>query len=678
MIPPERNRKVVIGGALPKANSTFGISSENHDWIIEILRDNIYSNAVLAVIRETFTNARDAHRSVGKGDLPVKIRLPTEIDPIFVCRDYGPGLSEQDMLNTFTQYGMSTRRTSNDYTGFFGIGSKCPFAVSETFHIISYYEGTKTTYVAHLDEKQRGILSKVHEAPCGDETGLEIRVPVPNEKVHDFREEAANLFRFVTPKPDINIEIPPVSGIKFQSEHGLLFERRSFLKLAVVDGIPYTIPHDQAKRAVENAEVANIQSFFEEQWAIFPDPKDVDITPSRESLKYTDRTLAAIRQTLTRLFQDLEQHVHHIANRPDWSNFEKRLALARIGTCNIKWPKDINRYMQWHSYITPRTFKLKRVHQNQSSATNNIFINKSIKIFVGRRVLNFGPESYYVAYPNKAGKDGVEQAKRELDQILKDNLLDGIPVLDVPSVPRKKKRSKPYSNNTLLFAIKGTTLNANKPSEQWEPVDGNPRHGSPFLFLDRFQAVGMNNPEKVINALWDLQDILGEDKTPVYGVRILKRHPMTKEKVKSEYGLVPFTEWVNTFIEQRWTREHVAALFVLARNRVSVYRDLKSTLLDQQVAQDNPIVQHVSKMLDIIDQIPNAKDIWSLVSLLVKACHLSDLMDALHDMEREAISGYPLIRSGASMSDLLFYATHKAWAHYIKLVDNYGHLLPYK
>ena len=93
--------------------SMFGISENDSAHILNILRSKLYSNKILAVIREYCSNAYDAHIEVGKNDVPIKVVLPSEYDSNFRVRDYGPGLSEDDIRNIYVMYGASTKRQSN-------------------------------------------------------------------------------------------------------------------------------------------------------------------------------------------------------------------------------------------------------------------------------------------------------------------------------------------------------------------------------------------------------------------------------------------------------------------------------------------------------------------------------------------------------------------------------------
>ncbi len=67
---------------------------------------NLYSNPHLAVLREYSTNAWDAIIAAGSTS-PVRVSLPDELDPRLVVSDDGIGMSKDEVLTFFSQYGFS-------------------------------------------------------------------------------------------------------------------------------------------------------------------------------------------------------------------------------------------------------------------------------------------------------------------------------------------------------------------------------------------------------------------------------------------------------------------------------------------------------------------------------------------------------------------------------------------
>lgn len=111
MILDTEARTVEARGVISSAAYGFSEGDESH--IFSILRDKLYSNKVLAVIREYSTNALDAHVLVGRSDLPVYVRVPAaDGEPNFIVRDYGPGLAEDDVYRIYVKYGRAPSATA--------------------------------------------------------------------------------------------------------------------------------------------------------------------------------------------------------------------------------------------------------------------------------------------------------------------------------------------------------------------------------------------------------------------------------------------------------------------------------------------------------------------------------------------------------------------------------------
>jgi HSP90 family molecular chaperone len=107
--------------------------------LVDMFADKVYTYKERAVIRELACNAHDSHVMAGTTDVPFDVHLPTQLESWFSIRDYGTGLSDEDVRNVFSGIGISTKRDSNEVIGCFGIGSLSPFSVSDSFTVTSYY-----------------------------------------------------------------------------------------------------------------------------------------------------------------------------------------------------------------------------------------------------------------------------------------------------------------------------------------------------------------------------------------------------------------------------------------------------------------------------------------------------------------------------------------------------------
>ena len=109
---------------------------------------------------------------------PFEVSLPCNGDPNFTIRDYGTGLSQQDMEELYTTYGASNKNDSNDFTGCLGLGSKSPFAYTKSFTTASYFNGKCYTYVAAMDEAGVPSLSLFGITDTDEPNGIEISFAV--------------------------------------------------------------------------------------------------------------------------------------------------------------------------------------------------------------------------------------------------------------------------------------------------------------------------------------------------------------------------------------------------------------------------------------------------------------------------------------------------------------------
>lgn len=178
-----------------------------------LLSSGIYSRKVLAVIREVSCNAQDAHVMSGQKGRPIEVWLPTAAKPVFQVRDYGTGLSEDEIYRLYTQYFESNKdgnsqgkfsgsqmggdEASSEATGGFGLGSKSPFSVTDQFTVTSAHGGKKIVYSCAVNHERVPETIKLWEGAADNDwpSGLMVTVPVPLSLVDEFWKEAARAYR---------------------------------------------------------------------------------------------------------------------------------------------------------------------------------------------------------------------------------------------------------------------------------------------------------------------------------------------------------------------------------------------------------------------------------------------------------------------------------------------------
>lgn len=180
--------------------SASGFTIAQTSKMFKVLSDSLYSDKVMAVIRELSTNAYDSHISAGNKN-PFKVTLPNAGNPNFSVRDYGTGLSQADMENLYTTYGASNKNDSNDFVGCLGLGSKSPFAYTKSFTTSSYFNGQKYTYIASIDDAGVPTLNLFNVCETDEPNGLEISFAVKQHDFHEFSSKSIRIFHYFKMKP---------------------------------------------------------------------------------------------------------------------------------------------------------------------------------------------------------------------------------------------------------------------------------------------------------------------------------------------------------------------------------------------------------------------------------------------------------------------------------------------
>lgn len=134
-----------------------------------------YSNPYTATLRELTSNAWDSHKISGQ-TRPVEVTLPTLLNPNLVVRDWGVGLT-RDEMKTVYQFGTSTKRDSNDYIGSFGLGSKAGLAMASSYTVRAVKDGKRNVAVIGRNEESHPYLNFFPESDTDEPNGVTVTVP---------------------------------------------------------------------------------------------------------------------------------------------------------------------------------------------------------------------------------------------------------------------------------------------------------------------------------------------------------------------------------------------------------------------------------------------------------------------------------------------------------------------
>lgn len=286
------------------SESYFGIGDMG--VVFDILRNKLYSDPIAAICREIMSNARDAHREIGKADLPIQVSMPNNFDQNIKFRDFGFGISPDRMENVFIKYANSTKREDNVQQGCFGLGAKSPFSYSDSFTIITYIKGTQRTYHAFIDETQIGKIVQSAEMATSEKDGTCIVIPVIRQDNAKFAQCVLDTGRFWDIRPNViggNIVFPKLEVVLQGTEWELLaknptggWNQHSFI---IIDGISY--PFDVSKLSSSNDNnIISYNNFL----LTFPNGK-LSLAASRDSIQYDEKTVKAIKEKITKVHEEI-------------------------------------------------------------------------------------------------------------------------------------------------------------------------------------------------------------------------------------------------------------------------------------------------------------------------------------------------------------------------------------
>jgi Histidine kinase-, DNA gyrase B-, and HSP90-like ATPase len=162
------------------------------------LLTDLYSDPQLAVIREYSTNAFDATVDAGSSE-PVRVTLPSLMAPNLVIQDFGIGMTTDEVLHVYSQYGNSTKRESNDVVGMLGVGCKSALTYTNSFIISTVKNGVKTVANVTKNTDNVGEIQIIDTASTNERNGTTIQIPVRGGDISDFADKAETFFQYWKP-----------------------------------------------------------------------------------------------------------------------------------------------------------------------------------------------------------------------------------------------------------------------------------------------------------------------------------------------------------------------------------------------------------------------------------------------------------------------------------------------
>jgi hypothetical protein len=311
----DKNQQYNVDSNIGGDKIAMGIHADAMAHIMGILTD-LYSDPKLAILREYSTNALDSHIEAGV-TRPIEVTTPSSLSPFFTVRDYGVGLSHDDIRAIYSQYGASTKRGTNSQVGMLGLGCKSALTYASQFTLVGIKDGVRVTVVIGRDEDGAGSMTVIDTASTDEDNGVTVQVPARIADAHEFQRKADHFFRFWKPGTVLVDGKQPghVEGLKISDRFTVIPGGQSYV---VMGNVPYpaTIEHGLGW---QHSLVARVEI------------GEVNFTPSREALHYTPKTKATIQaiQTdfkaakkgrLQEIVDDAPSHAEALTTAIKWAN----------------------------------------------------------------------------------------------------------------------------------------------------------------------------------------------------------------------------------------------------------------------------------------------------------------------------------------------------------------------
>lgn len=420
------NNSIILGG---KSLGTATI--KNSPEFFQMLSDALYSDKIMAVCREIMCNAWDAHIASNKTNVPIFIDIN---DTSVSFRDFGEGIPKERMQEVYFQYGNSSKTQDVNQTGGFGLGSKAPFAYSDTFTVISRNNGIESKYKLIKSgryEDGNPEMIEIYSKPTL-ESGLEVILDI---KPTDFRyflnriEHVGffgdilwvknNCFEETNPKINLSKETSYLIDRIYTNNTNSIFYSHFDSKLIVIVGnVAYPVdmkvlPKNVISRFNSINISDNIDHFI---FKIFD--KNITITPSRESIAYTPKTVKIlckeINKNIDKFLSDYRIFKKNFIEEKILPNFTGiardtffKMGLTSEKVVSLEDKENIDKYTIFLSYYLYNLKNIeKKLVKNNIKFFKNVYkctnINKFYKIGINNKV----NKKYYtqeLSYKNNKG-----------------------------------------------------------------------------------------------------------------------------------------------------------------------------------------------------------------------------------------------------------------------------------
>ena len=289
------------------------LSEDAASMVFQLFTKSVYSNPIGTIVREITSNCFDSHVEAGVND-PVLIKktVDPQTDTIYISFiDYGVGISPERMKDVYGVYFESTKRSTNEQIGGWGIGAKSVLAYKRyygdgaieydnSFYVITNFDGIKYSYCIY-EGNDSPIVNLLHSEPTTERNGTEVSIPVLNKDYRTFTKEMVKqLYYFENiifegfEETEVTNDYQIIKGKTFLYRGSNVSEFMHVCLGKVAYPIDYSI-------------LGLDKYLYQIPVAIQINIGEINVTVSREAIDYSEQTIKLLKKKLDEVIDELTQ-----------------------------------------------------------------------------------------------------------------------------------------------------------------------------------------------------------------------------------------------------------------------------------------------------------------------------------------------------------------------------------
>lgn len=418
---------------------------------------------------------------------------------------------------------------------------------------------------------------------------------------------------------------------------------------------------------------------------------EVQISASREELKYSEKTKKILTERFYEVIQEYTDQVIQDLTLKGMNPWEKRLKgvdfMNRMCGVQVPLPLELQEFTKSEIRLenidangepcSPKTFTIinsrgdavgGRLHMVRSDT--RLIIKDDPRPIQGFEL----PYGYnYIIRPYR--KATIDKVREELAHILDINQLTGIPQIDISTCTWKMQAGCQTTEVNVKHLVNQFKLvgsrNCRPLSDNWEVAEWEPSDEDVFVVIERFEPVGYWEFYSDYQKDVSMAKALGLEMPPVYGYKFTNKHPILEKDCKG----TPYREWRKGFLKKlathkvryaltQWHQAQALEELESYRMRCSGGWERVLQSLTDSIGANHVIPTRVQQALlakKYIDELPT--DFRGALSNFAGVVEtpkvtLKDLCDA-----------YPLIKVTYGNLSVLWGSDAAPWLDYIRLID---------